>query len=258
MKSVSTILQKGIVDVPDNVLRSLNLKEGDEIVWDFDALNDRVYIERKKPLMISELKRAKVSTKTHSQLLATLRSGPQTFNELHDLLKISTKTLSRELEACKRQGLIKHERRNKPYSLTERGAELLRISESKPVEGKDIVIETVENGPFIGSIVLRLPSYIGRQLVENLYTPRSMEDLSRIMLVSLTFWVNKHSQTSPHVVFTAYGKDFNNDGIEDLMICETPRGYPNIRKALKENRMGAPLWEYALRAAEEKLSSKNG
>lgn len=258
MRAVSTISQKGMVDIPDNILRCLDLKEGDEIVWEFDVHNNNVYIERRKPQTISEFTRAEAQSKTHSQLLATLRSGPKTFNELHDLLKISPKTLSKELKTCREQGLIKHERRNKPYSLTQRGSELLRISEAQSVEGKDLVIETVWNGPFIGSILLRLPSYIGRQFVEELYTPRAMEDLNRIMLVSLIFWVNKHSQASPHVVFAAYGKDFNNDGIEDLMICETPRGYPNIRKALKQNKIGGPLWIYSLKAAEEKLSSENG
>jgi len=254
MRSVSKILGKGKVDVPDSVLKALHVREGDEIVWSLDLQEDRVYIKKKKSATLSEIHKAEVQSAIRSLLLSILKTGPRTFNELHRMLKVSTRTLAKELKECQKQQLVKHAGRNKPYLLTKRGHELLRISMLKPVEGNDLIIETVWKGPFLGSIILRLPSHLGKQFAGKLYTPKNIDDLNRIMLLALEFWVNKHSQTSPCVQFASLGRDFNGDGVEDLMICEAPRGYPHVRKTLKENKMPMPLWEYALQAAEEKLS----
>jgi DNA-binding HxlR family transcriptional regulator len=254
MVSISKILDKGAVYVPHDVLQSLALKEGSEIVWKHDPQTNRFYIERNKPQTFQELERAKLESGHKSQLLFALTPGPKTFNELQGVLRISSATLAKALEECQTQELIEHKGRNKPYSLTQRGLELLRISKPNPVKGNDVAIETVREGPFIGSIVLRLPSRLGKEFAEHLYKPSSIEDMNRIMLISLEFWVMRHSQTSPYVRMVQHGKDFNGDGIEDLIIAETPPGYPNIRQALKENRMPMPLWDYCLKAAEEKLS----
>jgi DNA-binding HxlR family transcriptional regulator len=254
MGSVSKILDKGTVFVPDKILQSLGLKEGSEILWKVDPQTQRVYFERYRRQTDLEFERVKLSSEIKSKLLSALKGKPQTFNELQNILRIGSETLSKYLHECETEGLIDHEARNKPYALSQKGLELLRISEPKPVEGNDIIVETVREGPFLGSIVLRLPSRLGKQFSEELYTPKSIEDFNRIMLISLEFWVMKHSQTSPNVQIAQHGKDFNGDGIEDMIICEPSLQYPNIRKALKENKMPMPLLDYCFKAAEEKLS----
>jgi hypothetical protein len=124
--------------------------------------------------------------------------------------------------------------------------------EPTPLEGNDVNIHIVKEGPFVGSIILRLPSHLGKKFSESLYTPKSSEDLTRIMIVSLEFWVRKHSQT-PNVRLTEYGRDFNGDGLEDLIISEPPQGYPNIRKAMQQDTLPGPLFECAFKALEERL-----
>jgi DNA-binding MarR family transcriptional regulator len=252
--AVSTILDEVLTRyIPDQVLKSLRLKKGDEIVWKYDSKRDKVYIEKRKPMDLLEFEGAKTHSENLSRLLLALEPKSKTFNELQKDLKVSPRTASRLLSESEKQGFVEHEGRNKPYSLSQRGYEFLKIIESMPLEGNDVNIHVVKEGPFVGSIILRLPSRIGKTFSERLYTPEAMEDMNRIMVLALEFWVRKHSNRSPGVKFVYYGKDFNNDGLEDLIITETPQGYPNIRKAMQEDRIPGPLIECAYAALEERL-----
>lgn len=252
MVSVSTIQAKGIVSIPNNVLKDLRLKEGDQILWNVDSTEKKACFERGRPQTFLEFNRAELQSRSRSRLLLSLKSGSKTFTELINILKVSRRTLAKELKKSQEQLLIDHEGRNKPYSLSERGVELLKISEYKPVEGNDLIIETVSEGPFIGSIILRLPSRLGKQLAQKLYTPKRIQDFNRIMLLGLQFWVTKHSQ-APYVQFLGLGKDFNGDGIADLIICETPQGYPHM-KELARKGTGKPLILLAYDALERELA----
>jgi len=136
----------------------------------------------------------------------------------------------------------------------ERGRKIyFRISsEGKRVLETEQLLFEIKN-PFLGSFILKLPTHFGKKFTRELCTLQNIEDLNKIMLLGLEFWINKHAQVS-FVRVSGLGKDFNNDGIPDLMICETPQGYPNIRKALREHKLPMPLLNYALGAAEEKLT----
>jgi predicted transcriptional regulator len=251
--AVSTVLDEALTRyIPDHVLKSLRLKEGDEIVWKYDSKTDRLYIEKRKPMNIIEFERAKTHSENLSRLLLALEPKSKTFNELQKDLKVSSRTLSRLLSESERQEMVEHKGRNKPYSLTQRGCEFLKIMEPTPLEGNEVKIHIVKEGPFVGSIILRLPSHLGKKFSESLYTPKNSEDLTRIMIIGLEFWVTKHSQ-NPNVRLTEYGKDFNGDGLEDLIISEPPQGYPNIRKAMQEDRIPGPLIECAYAALEEQF-----
>lgn len=204
--------------------------------------------------------RMKVHSRTRKTVLDTLKDKPKTWSEIWIQVKHvigSKSTVSNALKELEREGLISPKsKRNAPYVITKKGQKWLKMGQRRPVE--DFVIEVIREGPFIGSIIIRLPEGFGTRFLENgLYTPRPLESLRRIVWVALEFWVTKHSQSSKFVISRAHGRDFNNDGVADLVMYENPVCYPAIRKALKEHMLGAPLIECAYEALEEKLAKKH-
>lgn len=218
------------------------------------------------------------------EILLLLQKNPETFNTLLGYLRVqharakkkgvSSRTLSKHLKRAKKDGLVKHKRRNTPYRITQKGSDWLGMSKTIPTQ--EFAIDYVKSGSFTGSIIFRVPKKFV-DVFNKLYTPGPLEGLRRVFMVAFGFWVNRYgcnvvSGSKVQKVqkvgggTIAYGKDFNNDKIWDLTMLETPAsGYANIKKALKKgeftlngNRMrisSVNLWAWALDALEDQLSN---
>lgn len=212
-------------------------------------------MSKKHEINSADFKRMKIRSSTRKTVISTLIDGSKTFTEIFEQVKndIRThKTLSNALKGLVRDALVEKPSRNAPYSITNRGFSWLEMTRPKPLD--HLQVEVVREGPFVGSLILHLPQQLGKQFAERLYHPRPLQSLAWVMKVALLYWVNKYSQVDTDVVrLRAYGETINQNGISELWICEIPPGYPNIRKAMRENKLSGPLIECAYMALEERL-----
>jgi len=241
----------GTIQVPSAVLRKLKLNEGDSVSWILDLSSSRICLEKATLGKSPDFRRTEVKSRSRRTILSALQSAPKKFKELSENLEISDPTLSRYLKELHSEGLVTKPHRNSPYRLTDRGREWLELTDIESAEGRDIVIETVVNSDLdlIKGFVVRLPRGLGEVFYDKLCLPKPLNSLNQILILGLEFWVGKWTSQMMEL-----SRDFDGDGIDDLVIGEPRRGYPLLTESRKEGTLGPLYFDFLYKAAEEKLS----
>jgi predicted transcriptional regulator len=155
------------------------------------------------------------------KIINLLNENPTKFTMIQKKLSMSSRTVDKHLDFAKAAGLATHKRWSSPYEITPKGKKWLKIHQPKQVE--NFQIEYVKSGAFTGSIIFNVPrNFVGS--FNTLYAPGPLEGLRRIFEVAFGFWVNRYGCRQPLSYGVkvgeclAYGKDYNNDKIWDLVI----------------------------------------